>query len=225
MSHVEKSYRRATDVSVVVLPWCRADAVRRRASFFVVLSALGLAVAAAWGALGTVSPARAEEAGETSGPIWTNEPVRIDRRLETRERLPAVEPQPILRLRVSDFPRVEEDASFLAAGRRWRIADVRLPETSRICTLADGRRWACGLRARARFSGLIAGARLECDPPTPPDAAIPAVDCRLSGRSVAERLVEGGWAEADAEAPTDLLERAERARAAGRGLHAETIPP
>lgn len=190
------------------------------------LVALGLAIVTMLASFGPVASAVAEdgEAVPGEGPIWTSRPVRIDRGRETRERLPAIETKKVLRLRVAAFPRVGLDGSFLAGGRRWRIAHVVLPETSQVCRLDDGRRWACGARAVARFSGLLAGARLVCDPPITEDA-VPALTCRLADRSVAERLIGEGWAEPDETAPDDLAAVAAEARADGRGLHAHDAPP
>lgn len=168
-------------------------------------------------------PTRAATAEEA--PIWTSRPVRIDRSRETRERLPGRLPAPILRLRADVFPQVREDASFLAEGRRWRIAHVVLPERSRTCPFDGGRQWPCGARAWAQFSGLVSGARLVCDRPPVMTEVAPELECRLSsGRSIAELLLESGWAEADLGAPPELVELSRTAREAGRGLFSP-MPP
>lgn len=157
-------------------------------------------------------------------PVWTLKPIKIDRGLETRERIePKVNPART-RLVVDQFPGLGADAAFTASGRRWRIAHVALPDRGRTCPYEGGRYWPCGVRAWAFVSGLISGARLMCDPPDAKEGVIAAVDCRLDERPIAEIIVEAGWADAAPAAPDRVVEAARRGVAAKRGIHA-TAPP
>ena len=162
-----------------------------------------------------------------STPIWTLVPTRIDRAQDRRERLPPLPSAEFIRrtLKVDTFPRVDRDGSFLAEGRRWRIAHVRLPDRSETCPTSGGRRWPCGVRAWATFSGLIAGRRLSCDRVEAPPGVVAPLTCALDDRSVAETLLASGWAEPIDDPPAALITAHEAAGAAQRGLWSIAIPP
>ena len=172
---------------------------------------------------------RAGAAEETRAP-WTDRPIRIDRSRETRERLPArssIDGEDGARtlLRVDTFPRLADDVSFGAEGRRWRLAHVALPERARVCPREVGPGWACGLRAWAEVSAFLAGKRLRCAEVKEVEGApVPALDCAFRNVSVAETLVAKGWLVPDAGADADLIAAHTRAVAARRGLTA-TAPP
>lgn len=159
-------------------------------------------------------------------PIWTLRPVSIDRNTEVRERLPPRgRPDGARRLLVDRFPRIDGDATFMAEGRRWRIAHVDLPERSFSCPFDHGRRWPCGVRAWAYVSGLLAGIRLDCDPPLPAEEAVPTIDCRLEDVSIAERILRAGWGKPRPGAPGTLIDVYQHAVQAGRGIHGSRPPP
>lgn len=162
-----------------------------------------------------------------SPPVWTMTPMRVDPSLDTRERLP-----PRLgsghgrkRLVVDAFPRLESDASFLGGGRRWRIAFVALPPRSKTCPLDNARSWPCGVRAWAFVSGMLAGARLMCDPPLRKDDPIPSVTCYVDDQSITERILSAGWAEPTADAPDQLVAGFRRAFVERKGLFSPAPPP
>lgn len=176
-----------------------------------------------------LSPAPGAVAAEVQ---WTAKPTRIERGSQTRERLPARSEEraaegepPRLVLRTDDFPLLREDGSFRAEGRRWRLAEVALPERSRACPSPEGPGWPCGVRAWAKVAAHLVRRRLVCDPPAEPAGATPAVTCRIDGVSVAARLAEAGWVEPDADAGAEVIAAHRRAVAARRGLHAERSPP
>ena len=159
--------------------------------------------------------------------IWTRTPVRVDRDKDTRERLPprGGPTSGELRLVVDPFPQLDAESTFTAQGRRWRIAHVALPARSLFCPYDHGRRWPCGVRAWAFVSGLLAGARLNCDPPSQSEEAIPVIDCRLDDGSVAERIIRAGWGTPRSGAPPHLFDVYRHAVEVHRGLGALAPPP
>lgn len=170
--------------------------------------------------------ASAEEPDER---LWTDRPIRVDRARETRERLPPrseiLDAASRFVLRVDEFPKIDADASFVAADRRWRIAHVELPKRSRLCPNAAGTVWACGLRAWAFFGGLIADRTLSCRNLGEEILPVQPVECWIREKSVAELLLAGGWAEPTLDAPDELLAAHRRAVRARRGLSAAVTPP
>lgn len=171
-------------------------------------------------------PASAEEPDVR---LWTDRPVAVDRALETRERLPPraeiLDASSRFVLRVDEFPKIDADASFVTADRRWRIAHVELPKRSRLCPNAAGTVWACGLRAWAFFGGLIADRTLSCRRLGEDVVPVQPVECWIREKSVAEILLSGGWAEPTVDAPDELLAAHRRAVRARRGLSAAVPPP
>jgi endonuclease YncB( thermonuclease family) len=159
----------------------------------------------------------APPAAAAAEPPWTNAPVRVERGPnETRERI-AVDPGVAV-----TFARpalLAADGSLAAGDRRVRLDRIRLPPRDQLCGRADGGRWSCGRRAAARLSALVAGRPALCgraDGDT--GSGMLAGDCRVGGRSVAETLVEEGWAEAADTGDAVLLRLQARAREARRGL-------
>ncbi len=143
---------------------------------------LGAAAALAWA---SAAPA---------APLWTATPTPVDRSRETRERLPSALDRGDLgdadtvTVRVDRHPQLDEAGSFRGEGRRWTITDVAIPSPSWLCKTADGARWACGVRLRARYSRLLQGARLVCARAASDVAAGRLADCRIKGTAVAETM-------------------------------------
>lgn len=162
---------------------------------------------------------------QTPGPVWVPDVVRIDRSRDTRER---VVPDGTDRRHfvVATQAAVARDGSFSTNEGRIRIAGIRLPERGRVCRTADGRRWACGVRAFVAFSTTIARRGLDCRPVSAgPDARPPLHDCLMDRRSLAETLVSAGWVEVDpASANEKLTALGARAKVEGVGLWANAPP-
>jgi endonuclease YncB( thermonuclease family) len=160
-------------------------------------------------------------------PIWSDVPVLVDRAKETRERIaPAPTALPVPGFRVTGA-RGEGTGALRIDGIRHRLFGLAPIDPERICTDADGRRWACGLRARSTLSGLAVGHTLRCrriDGSAPSD---PVVDCRYRNRSLSERLIAEGLADLDDDGRADpiLAAAVEAARRARRGLWAADPPP
>jgi len=125
-----------------------------------------------------------------AAPLWTATPTPVDRSRETRERLPSALDRGDLgdadtvTVRVDRHPQLDEAGSFRGEGRRWTITDVAIPSPSWLCKTADGARWACGVRLRARYSRSLQGARLVCGRTVSDVAAGRLADCRIKGVAV-----------------------------------------
>jgi len=189
-------------------------------------AAAGLALALAL----MPAPAAAAEpqppAPPATAPIWTQVPTRIDPSADTRERLPpvpAIEARSAYRLTEA---RLAADGGLIAAGRRLRLFGLKPVAPGLICMASDGRRWACGLRARAALGNLVVPRGLRCRPIGDPEAEIAVVECLRGERSVVERLAAEGWADLDAEGSVDptLAAALAEARRAGRGLWSPDLP-
>ena len=176
--------------------------------------------------------AHAEETPRSSptdepAPIWVPVPTRIDRDKETRERIdPAPSTDVVPRILVRNA-RGDGPAALRIDGRRHRLFGLAEIDPGRICTATDGRRWACGLRARAVLSTLVGGRALLCRGIETGDAVDPVIDCLTRDRSLSEWMVAEGWAELDAAGATDPVLAAARAAAErdGLGLWSRRGPP
>lgn len=119
----------------------------------------------------------------SAGTIWTAEPVRVDPRRQTYERIP-LPPDPFpLKLRANAAFRVLTNNSFSVNGRNFHLAGIERMERNKICTRADGRRFACGLNAFKALERAVRGRLLECRVVGEDDAG-QAVECRIGGRDL-----------------------------------------
>lgn len=160
-------------------------------------------------------------------PIWTNEPVRVDRSKETRERIePSGGPPPTPGIVVEGDGRLRDGTVIVAGGRRLRLFGLRAVDADRICADAEGHRWACGIRARAHLAAAVAGRTLVCRPTGPQTGPEPIVDCLVRSASLSETLLGDGWAELDDDGAADprLAEAAARAKRDRRGIWAPRPP-
>lgn len=161
-----------------------------------------------------------------SAPIWTTTPTRIDRTQETRERIaPAPAADPLPRFVVRDA-RLADAGALLIGGRRHRLFGIAAVEPDRVCTAADGRRWACGLRGRVALSVLASGHALLCHRFEETRGEDPVIDCLWQERSLSERLVADGWADLDADgrATPTLAAALDEARRGRRGIWSTAAP-
>lgn len=158
-------------------------------------------------------------------PIWTQVPTRIDRSKDTRERVEIPAPPP--GFVVAGDARTDAAGRLIIGGRSHRLVGLVPIEPDRLCSTADGRRWACGVRARAQLSGLVIGKTLRCHHVGDPAAAEPVVDCRVRERSVTESMISAGLGDLDAEgaAIAHLATAREAARRARIGIWSALPPP
>ncbi len=194
----------------------------RRAGPVAVVLALSLLSAAPVGAEDPRPDARRRP------PMWTTEPVRVDRSKETRERLePSHGPPRAPAIVIEGDGRLREGTVIVAGTRRLRLHGLGAIDPARICVDDGGRRWACGIRARAALSAAVAGRLLLCRPVGPQTGPDPVVDCLMRGASLSLTLVEDGWAELDEAGAADpvLAEASARAAREHRGVWARQAPP
>ncbi len=104
-----------------------------------------------------------------------------------------------------------------------RLDRVTGPRAGDVC-LDDGRRWSCGLQARAALHNLVAGRNLFCQPRRTLAGGGIRADCRLDARDslpagdIARLLVELGWAQPQLGSEAEFAAELEKAKAAGAGL-------
>ncbi len=157
--------------------------------------------------------------------LWTQVPTRIDRSKDTLPRIETPAPPP--GFLVAGDGRTDIAGRLIVDGRRYRIFGLDQLEPGRLCATPDGRRWACGGRARAHLSALVVGRTLRCRHVGDPEAADPVVDCRASERSLTELMVEAGYGGLNAEgaAVPALAKALEAARRARVGIWSALPPP
>jgi hypothetical protein len=101
---------------------------------------------------------------------------------------------------------------------------VNGPKGEDVCLDADGRRWSCGLQARAALHNTVAGRSLQCQPRKALPAGTLAAACRMAdaggrqGSDLAALLVAQGWARPDAEGQALYAAEAEKASREQVGL-------
>ena len=173
-----------------------------------------LLLAAAPAAAAELSPAAASD-----DPLWTDKPVRIDRRKQNYERL-AVEHVPIpLRIRVGSRITVFDSASFRAGDRLYVLTDAVGVDPKRFCRGEGGAIAVCGQKARLALRRLVANRTLSCEE----DFRVgPAsfLTCTAEGKDVAEALITGGAASA-ATAKRAAAQKEAMRRKAGIWIDAE----
>jgi len=94
--------------------------------------------------------------------IWTNVPVQVDPSLQAFQRLPT-QPAPFsLKLRAGPTFRVLDSASFQIDGVRYKLVGAPDVDRKKVCTSADGKKYACGLNALKALDNAIRGRSIEC---------------------------------------------------------------
>ncbi|WP_411037384.1 thermonuclease family protein [Shinella sp. BYT-45] len=147
-------------------------------------------------------------------PIWTDRPVRIDRRKQRYERLAVPLLPTLLRIRVSSRVNVLDSASFEDGGRLYVLTDIVPVDPSRFCRGAAGAIAVCGQQARIALRWRIANRTLSCKEDFR-GGLVSFLTCRSEGKDVAEALVASGagWA-----ATPRLYAAQEKAMRQGTGI-------
>ncbi|MGB3811581.1 MAG: hypothetical protein WA950_00015 [Shinella sp.] len=131
----------------------------------------------------------------SADPVWTDRPVRIDRRKQTYTRV-AVAPLPtLLRIHVTSRVAVFDSASFEEGGRLYVLTDIVPVDPGRFCRGTAGVIAVCGQQARIALRRRIAGSTLSCKEDYR-SGLVSFLTCRLNGKDLAEMLVAAGagWA-------------------------------
>lgn len=164
----------------------------------IVALAFGLALVVPTGASFGQSPLADDS---TNDPVWTQKPVRVDRKKQNYQRLPAkimiVERQTVI-----DVPRrvvVVDSASFAFDGIRYQIANIKPIALKRICRGGDGHRWTCGRQGALFLGKLVRGKRMFCEITA---AAGPAkvIGCTVGIHDLAGEIVTNGYGQASGDA-------------------------
>ena len=193
----------------------RSDGAARFLAAVMILSSTGLAYA---------------QSSSVNQPVWTDRPVRVDRKSQDFERVEPRAPDKTqtdaerftLRFAPRSHLTVIDSVSFTAAGTRYRLAGLEPVASSKICRNSDGARWACGLRARASLSGQLAGQAVRCAP-LGKSGDFELVECGRLGRDLGETQVRAGHAYASPDSRYAEMEAA--ARAASEGIWADVGGP
>lgn len=132
-----------------------------------------------------------------------------------------------------------DGTTLLQGDRQIRFHGVEGPRATEVCLDDHGRRWACGLQARAALHNLLAGGSLLCTPRMALGDGGMSASCSLRKASaggpvqdVARSLVALGWARPAPATKRDLDEALAAARRDQAGLwrgdwtlSPTTIPP
>jgi endonuclease YncB( thermonuclease family) len=114
--------------------------------------------------------------------------------------------------------RVGDGDGLTIGDTRMRLVGIDAPELAQDCRI-DGRRVACGIVARDRLIGLIAGRPVDCDWGRLDRWGRALARCRAGGTDLGAAMVRDGWAVAYGGHEAEEAE----ARAARRGLWAGTF--
>lgn len=134
-------------------------------------------------------------------PIWTDRPVRIDRKAQAYERVVVERGPPSWRIRIASQVAVFDSGSFRQDGRVYVLTGAVAVDPKRLCR-GEGHIAACGQQARLYLKRLITNRTLDClEDYRAGDLSL--VTCRLKDQDLAATLVEKGaaWAATAALAP------------------------
>jgi len=172
---------------------------------------IGLSVLAALGA----GVAFAAETGDER--LWTDRPVRIDRALQTYERLPPRNFYPRLpdRVFVGERPDILDGASFRVGGRIYLFRHISAPPPGALCKGRGGRLWTCGRQSMLRLRAALVGQTLRCAA-EPVALGVSLVACNnAAGNPELTQVVEGLVI---ANSGRALLEKQDQTKQARKGL-------
>lgn len=177
----------------------------------------GLAIAWTMAASLLLSWTAAQAAGLQSGavsddPIWTDKPVRIDRKTQDYERVKVERKIPPLTLKPTTRVTVFDSSSFQEGGRLYVLADVVAVNPKRLCRGDDRHIAACGQQARLFLKRLITNRALACREHFRAGNAV-FVSCRVGDADLAENLVAKGAAWAATPRLAAVQQRAMAAKA------------
>ena len=123
-------------------------------------------------------------------------------------------------------PFLSVDGSTLMWGdRQLRFHGIDGPSAIQVCMDESGRRWACGLQARAALHNVLAGRSLMCAPRMSGQRQDLTAVCTLTGPGmtaegvpIARELVRRGWARPSDPQDGDLVDAEAAARKERAGL-------
>jgi endonuclease YncB( thermonuclease family) len=133
-------------------------------------------------------------------PLWTEQPMRIDRSKQRFERLPAVKIARDSRLWLVVPSRITvlDSASFIIGEQQYQIANIRPVKPQRLCQAIEGGRWPCGRMASIFLGNLVRNKRLLCDI-SQAGKKLVLSNCVIGVRDVAVAIVANGYGLAEAD--------------------------
>ena len=151
--------------------------------------------------------------------LWTDRPVRIDRALQTYERLPPRNHYPRLpdRIVIGERPDVLDGASFRVDGEIYLFRHISAPPPMALCMGQGGRRWTCGRQSMLQLRMTLVGQTLRCAA-QPVANGVSLVDCRSASGDPELIQVTQGLVIANSDRA--LLEKQDQLRLTHKGLWA-----
>lgn len=119
--------------------------------------------------------------------------------------------------------RLVDGDTIEVAGQPVRLHGIDAPETGQSCEGADGRPYACGVRAADALRALIGSAEVSCKGTRQDRYGRLIATCRAGGIDLNREMVRLGLALAYEEYSDDYLPEQVEAFKAGRGLWAGTF--
>lgn len=155
----------------------------------------------------------------SDGPIWTDKPVRVDRKKQSYERVKVERKVPDFTIRPTARVTVFDSASFEENGRLYVLTDAVAVNPKQLCRGDNGRIAACGQQARLFLKRLIANRTLACQENFRAGSAA-FVTCVAGEADLAQTLVAKGAAWA-ATPRLATLQQAAMTRVAGIWIDTE----
>lgn len=131
----------------------------------------------------------------SNDPVWTDKPVRIDRKTQAYERVKVERKIPPLTLRPTMRVIVFDSTSFQDGDRLYVLTDAVAVNPKQLCRRGSGYVAACGQQARLFLKRLIANRTLACRENFRAGGAS-FITCNIDKADLAETLVLKGaaWA-------------------------------
>ncbi len=112
-----------------------------------------------------------------------------------------------------------QDGGTLQAGDTLIVLEgIAAYDADAQCKDTNGRRWACGTRARAALRRRIQGRTVRCQVPASSSQARLTARCTVAGTDLSHWMVSQGWAKPSDPAETKLAGAAEAARKRKAGI-------
>jgi endonuclease YncB( thermonuclease family) len=119
---------------------------------------------------------------------------------------------------LSGVPRVVDGDTLAIGATKVRLEGIDAPETDQVCLNAKGVRWTCGIDARDKLAGHIAGREINCTSNGTDAYQRTLAICSLAGEDLNGWMVQQGWALAYVKYSSAYRPAEENARTHQRGL-------
>jgi endonuclease YncB( thermonuclease family) len=113
---------------------------------------------------------------------------------------------------------VVDGGTLKAGGTTITLDGIQVRDAEAVCKDSQGRKWACGTRARAALTRLIRGRAVECKVPPSAKPKTMTARCTVGGTDLSLWMARQGWAEVDASGDERLADAAGGARKKKIGL-------